>query len=114
MIKRPPFKVEEEGWGEFDLGVTLHYVEREGSKELTHDLNFQEAKYESPHKLVPTPKTHSLTSVDLQKSLSSVSQDPRGVGTRSWVRGQKAQVRLGGFGLAQETRLDVGIFGEAS
>jgi len=52
VIKRPPFKVEEEGWGEFDLGVTLHYVEREGSKELTHDLNFQEAKYESPHKLV--------------------------------------------------------------
>lgn len=54
MIKRPPFKVEEEGWGEFDLGVTLHYVEKEGQKELTHDLNFQESRYESPHKLVPT------------------------------------------------------------
>jgi transcription initiation factor TFIID/TFIIF subunit len=53
VIKRPPFKVEEEGWGEFDLGVTLHFVEKEGTKELTHDLNFQESKYESPHKLVP-------------------------------------------------------------
>lgn len=52
VIKRPPFKVEEEGWGEFDLGVTLHYVEKEGIRELTHDLNFQETRYESPHKLV--------------------------------------------------------------
>lgn len=55
MIKRPPFKVEEEGWGEFDLGVTLHYVEKEGQKELTHDLNFQDSRYESPHRLVFTP-----------------------------------------------------------
>lgn len=55
VIKRPPFKVEEEGWGEFDLGVTLHYVEKEGTKELTHDLNFQESRYDSPHKLVPLP-----------------------------------------------------------
>ena len=54
VIKRPPFKVEEEGWGEFDLVVTLHFVEKEGTKELTHDLNFQESKYESPHKLVFT------------------------------------------------------------
>jgi len=57
VIKRPPFKVEEEGWGEFDLGVTLHFVEKEGTKELTHDLNFQESKYESPHKLVAPATT---------------------------------------------------------
>jgi transcription initiation factor TFIID/TFIIF subunit len=50
--KKPFFKVEEEGWGEFDLGVTLHYAEKEGQKELTHDLNFQDSRYESPHKLV--------------------------------------------------------------
>jgi transcription initiation factor TFIID/TFIIF subunit len=56
VIKRHPFKVEEEGWGEFDLGVTLHYVEKEGQKELTHDLNFQESRYESPHRLVPHPQ----------------------------------------------------------
>jgi transcription initiation factor TFIID/TFIIF subunit len=59
VIKRPPFKVEEEGWGEFDLGVTLHFVEKEGTKELTHDLNFQESKYESPHKLVPSTVSDS-------------------------------------------------------
>ena len=55
VIKKAPFKVEEEGWGEFDLGVTLHLVEREGVKELKHDLNFQESRYESPHKLVRAP-----------------------------------------------------------
>jgi transcription initiation factor TFIID/TFIIF subunit len=59
VLKKPPFKVEEEGWGEFDLGVTLHFVEKEGTKELTHDLNFQDARYESPHKLVP-PWTDSV------------------------------------------------------
>src|ERR1700726_3994827 len=52
VIKKAPFKVEEEGWGEFDLGVTLHLAEREGTRDLKHDLNFQDSRYESPHKLV--------------------------------------------------------------
>lgn len=59
VIKKAPFKVEEEGWGEFDLGVTLHLAEREGVKELKHDLNFQESRYESPHKLVKLGKGQS-------------------------------------------------------
>jgi transcription initiation factor IIF auxiliary subunit len=70
-MKKPPFKVEEEGWGEFDLGVTLHYVEKEGTKELTHDLNFQDAKYESPHKLVLPNGVRN--NVGLQKPVTGVS-----------------------------------------
>ena len=51
-FKKPPFKLEEQGWGEFDMLLTLHYAEKAGTKELSHDLNFQLPKYEIIHTLV--------------------------------------------------------------
>jgi len=48
-FKKPPFKLEEQGWGEFDMLVTLHFAEKGGSKDLAHDLHFQSAKYETTH-----------------------------------------------------------------
>jgi len=52
VIKNPPFKLVETGWGEFDLGVTLHYVANKGTKEFTHALSFREPTYNSAHTLV--------------------------------------------------------------
>jgi hypothetical protein len=51
-FKKPPFKLEEQGWGEFDMLVTLHFAEKGGSKDLAHDLHFQSAKYETTHVVV--------------------------------------------------------------
>jgi transcription initiation factor TFIID/TFIIF subunit len=51
-FKKPPFKLEEQGWGEFDMSVTLHFAEKGGTKELAHDLNFQQPKYEISHVVV--------------------------------------------------------------
>lgn len=51
-FKKSPFKLEEQGWGEFDMGVTLHFAEKGGTKELGHDLHFQAPKYEITHSLV--------------------------------------------------------------
>lgn len=48
-IKRAPWKVVEQGWGEFEMGVVLHYIDNSGSATFTHDLNFQSGEtYSKP------------------------------------------------------------------
>ena len=44
-IKKPPFRIEEEGWGEFDMEIILTAVDKGGDHSLQHDLNFRENKY---------------------------------------------------------------------
>ncbi|KAL9101293.1 MAG: hypothetical protein Q9163_003428 [Psora crenata] len=51
-FKRPPFKIKENGWGEFDMLITLTAVEKGGEFQIPHDLNFQQEKYESKHQIV--------------------------------------------------------------
>jgi transcription initiation factor TFIID/TFIIF subunit len=53
-FKKPPFKLEEKGWGEFDMSIVLTYAEKNGTKTIAHDLHFQAPKYEVTHVLVPT------------------------------------------------------------
>ncbi|MCJ1247742.1 hypothetical protein MMC30_004957 [Trapelia coarctata] len=47
----PPFTCKEEGWGEFDMPITLH-AEKGQEQTITHDLNFQKERYETKHNLV--------------------------------------------------------------
>ena len=48
MIKVPPFRVAEDGWGEFELKIDL--LDAGGKQhEFLHDLNFQQSKYEVKH-----------------------------------------------------------------
>lgn len=49
---KPPFRVEEEGWGEFDLTIVPTQVGKGDLDALMHDLNFREARYESRHEVV--------------------------------------------------------------
>ncbi|KAK9464472.1 yeats family-domain-containing protein [Lipomyces arxii] len=51
VLKKPPFKLEEQGWGEFDMTIVLHVVDKGGEHTVVHDLNFLEAKYDANHKL---------------------------------------------------------------
>jgi transcription initiation factor IIF auxiliary subunit len=48
-IKNPPFRIQEEGWGEFDMQIGL-YADKEHT--INHDLNFQQTRYESKHTIV--------------------------------------------------------------
>lgn len=50
VLKTPPFRIQEEGWGEFDLPIGLTADNKEHS--VTHDLNFAQARYESKHVIV--------------------------------------------------------------
>ncbi|KAG4301830.1 hypothetical protein PCK1_001806 [Pneumocystis canis] len=62
-FKKPPFKIEEQGWGEFEMDVTIFYAEKGGEITLKHDLNFQQTKYENEHILTivnPRPALQRL------------------------------------------------------
>jgi len=48
-FKKPPFKIEEEGWGEFDMQLVLTAGDKDHT--IEHDLNFQTNRYESKHNI---------------------------------------------------------------
>jgi transcription initiation factor IIF auxiliary subunit len=48
----PPFGIEEEGWGEFDMSITLTTIDKGGEHNILHDLNFQKSRYEADHTIV--------------------------------------------------------------
>ena len=58
----PPFKISEEGWGEFDLEIILTGTEKGGDHPISHDLNFQSPRYEAKHTVVSSPQGTSLFS----------------------------------------------------
>ncbi|KAL7271203.1 transcription factor TFIIF complex subunit Tfg3 [Rhizina undulata] len=49
VLKKPPFLLQEQGWGEFDMEIVLHAVDKGGDHNIRHDLNFQKSKYEAIH-----------------------------------------------------------------
>ncbi|CCH46377.1 Transcription initiation factor TFIID subunit 14 [Wickerhamomyces ciferrii] len=64
IFKKAPFKIEEEGWGEFELGLTLTLLDKSGDRKLGHDLNFLQNKYEVDHTIsIPIQKSANLRSI---------------------------------------------------
>lgn len=51
-FKRPPFRIQEQGWGEFDMQIHLTAVDKGGEHVIPHDLNFQSEHYETKHTVV--------------------------------------------------------------
>jgi transcription initiation factor IIF auxiliary subunit len=52
VFKKPPFRIDEKGWGEFDMSIVLTAVGKGGDHTLAHDLNFQSERYEAKHQVV--------------------------------------------------------------
>lgn len=51
-IKQAPFRVEEQGWGEFDIPISIHISGlpgKAGERKFQHDLNFLQEKYVNDH-----------------------------------------------------------------
>jgi len=51
-FKRSPFRINEEGWGEFDMGIAFYTSDKSGDQTIAHDLNFGSEHYETKHTLV--------------------------------------------------------------
>jgi len=53
LAKRdPPFRLSEEGWGEFEMQLIMSPVGKGADQVVAHDLNFSVARYEAVHDLV--------------------------------------------------------------
>ncbi|KAF1814831.1 transcription initiation factor subunit [Eremomyces bilateralis CBS 781.70] len=79
-FKKPPFKIQENGWGEFDMLIKLYHSHKGGESDITHDLNFQSERYESKHVVVfKNPKPE----------LVALLKESGPVGEENGVRGKK-------------------------
>jgi transcription initiation factor IIF auxiliary subunit len=62
--KDPPYRIAEEGWGEFEMYVTFTPAGKGAEVSVTHDLNFQDEIYDNVQELV------SLVLLDIVRSYS--------------------------------------------
>ncbi|KAK0507666.1 hypothetical protein JMJ35_009555 [Cladonia borealis] len=76
-FKRPPFRIQETGWGEFDMIISLNAVDKGGEHTIAHDLNFQNERYESKHTITfKNPKPGLLA---ILKESGPVPGDANGI-----------------------------------
>jgi transcription initiation factor IIF auxiliary subunit len=63
VFKEAPFTISEKGWGEFDMQIVLTPIgaPKGGEQTLSHDLNFQQNKYESTHTVVSIVLRRTVT-----------------------------------------------------
>ncbi|MCJ1457672.1 hypothetical protein MMC28_008041 [Mycoblastus sanguinarius] len=82
-FKRPPFRIEEQGWGEFDMHIVLTAIDKGGEHTLNHDLNFQggpTGRYETKHPVTfKNPKPGLLAAL---KESGPVPGDANGIKSR--------------------------------
>ncbi|KAL6721599.1 transcription factor TFIIF complex subunit Tfg3 [Lecanora helva] len=79
-FKRAPFRINEQGWGEFDMRIALHTSDKSGDQIIAHDLNFQSNRYETKHPVTfKNPKGPLLA---ILKESGSLPGDANGVKSR--------------------------------
>lgn len=70
-FKKPPFTIQEQGWGGFDIPITLTLIEKGGDKKVNHDLNFYKEKY-----VIDKPITINTNKPNLLKELAKTGPVP--------------------------------------
>lgn len=71
VFKKPPFTIMEQGWGGFDIPITLTLIDKGGDKKINHDLNFYKEKY-----VIDKPITINTTKPNLLKELAKSGPVP--------------------------------------
>ncbi|KAE8451504.1 hypothetical protein EG329_003577 [Mollisiaceae sp. DMI_Dod_QoI] len=69
----PPFRCENEGWGEFDMTIDMFTTEKGGKNTLQHDLNFAKNRYEAKHTV--TFKNPSAALINILRETGPVGDD---------------------------------------
>lgn len=70
-FKKPPFAIQEQGWGGFDIPITLTLIDKGGDKKMNHDLNFYKEKY-----VIDKQITINTTKQNLLKELAKSGPVP--------------------------------------
>ncbi|GMM31572.1 TATA-binding protein-associated factor [Martiniozyma asiatica (nom. inval.)] len=71
-FKKPPFAITEQGWGGFDIPITLSLIEKGGNHKIHHDLNFFKDSY-----VVDKEITINTTKAGLLKELAKSGTVPQ-------------------------------------
>ena len=58
-FREPPFRIQEKGWGEFDMQLILTAINKGGDHTIEHDLNFLNERYEAKHTVVWATKHYN-------------------------------------------------------
>ncbi|ORZ16477.1 yeats family-domain-containing protein [Absidia repens] len=83
-VKDEPYLLKEEGWGEFDLRIMLHFADDFAPREIiVFDLNFREPKYS---------KTHVVTFSDVSAEVASYLESLKDIGKESSHRDAKKKL----------------------
>lgn len=80
-VKHSPFRVQERGWGEFDLGISIWFVDCPRAYHIVHDLNFQEGEsYVKRYDfVVPNPSSRLLAQFNKHSTVSRKTVPARSV-----------------------------------
>lgn len=70
-FKKPPFTIQEQGWGGFDIPITLTLMDKAGDRKINHDLNFYKEKY-----VIDKQITINTTKQNLLKELAKSGPVP--------------------------------------
>ncbi|ESZ98288.1 hypothetical protein SBOR_1281 [Sclerotinia borealis F-4128] len=89
----PPFRCENEGWGEFDLSIDLFTTEKGGKHSIAHDLNFAKSRYEAKHPI--TFKNPSRELINALRETGPVPGDENGGISRKKDADGKKRKRTG-------------------
>lgn len=79
VFKKPPFRIDEKGWGEFEMTIVLSGMHKGGDHTLDHDLNFQQERYEA---------THTVTFRNPKPDLVALLAQTGSTGDANGVRGK--------------------------
>jgi transcription initiation factor IIF auxiliary subunit len=86
QFRRPPFRIDEKGWGEFDMQIVLTPIGigKSGEHTLAHDLNFQQERYESTHNVTfRNPKGALLDALRESGDVGDAAAAPKSNGVTS-------------------------------
>jgi transcription initiation factor IIF auxiliary subunit len=75
---KPPFKCEEEGWGEFEMLVDCYITEKQ-KQSISHDLSFAQSRYENVHTV--SFKNPSQALQQILRETGSLPDDKKKSGT---------------------------------
>ncbi|KAG4031127.1 hypothetical protein MFRU_010g02520 [Monilinia fructicola] len=89
----PPFRCENEGWGEFDMTIDLFTTPTGGKHSIAHDLNFAKTRYEAKHAI--TFKNPSRELINVLRETGPVPGDENGGVSRKKDADGKKRKRTG-------------------
>ncbi|KAI9648962.1 transcription factor TFIIF complex subunit Tfg3 [Ciborinia camelliae] len=93
VFTEPPFRCENEGWGEFDMTIDLFTTPTGGKHSIAHDLNFSKTRYEARHQI--TFKNPSRELISALRETGPVPGDENGGMSRKKDSDGKKRKRTG-------------------